>query len=402
MYSRRTATRRAPVRRAYGARRSLARRPYGVRRRPRPLAGRRAYKGRGLYSVGGRFTRGNLMPVVPQIRNKGKEGEIYVAHKEYLGDVVSSKLHKIQFALALNPALYGTFPWLSSLASSFQQHSAVGLMFTFVSTCGTAVSGTNPALGSVNMATQYDSVAGPFTTKQEMLNTEFAVSSVPSRNVTHAIECAPRSSTIDLLYTREAAPSGSSDIRLYDLGIFCLSTDGCPADGSVLGELWVTYNYKLCKPILSGDPVLAGSLMMYKTVGGERIATIDNEHLFGAQVTGIPPTVTQVPWDQSSTGVLASTLKNNQFPYFDANDVYFNNFSVRDQYWVLTYSVSAQSAGTTIMDLPTVTVTPPNGDDDPFKLLSPVVTQQGAQATTTAMILYIAHTEFVFPLSPVC
>jgi len=42
---------------------------------------------------------------------------------------------------------------------------------------------------------------------------------------------------------------------MYDLGKTFIATSGCPATGNVLGDLWVTYEIELRKPILNDEAV---------------------------------------------------------------------------------------------------------------------------------------------------
>ena len=100
------------------------------------------------------------------------------------------------------------------------------------------------------MATNYDSVAPPFRNKQAMLNTVFSTIAKPSRNLAHAIECSPNQTTIPLLYTRPNEQPPGTDVRMFDHGVFYLATSGNQVDGQTLGELWVTYDVLLYKPLL--------------------------------------------------------------------------------------------------------------------------------------------------------
>lgn len=108
------------------------------------------------------------------------------------------------------------------------------------------------------MATQYDSILPPFTSKLQILNQEFSTSCKPSVNAIHPIECAPNQTSIPLLYTRTSAVPTGADQRLYDLGVFYLCTEGQQGHDatSVLGELWCTYDILLYKPTLSIEGVI--------------------------------------------------------------------------------------------------------------------------------------------------
>jgi hypothetical protein len=186
----------------------------------------------------------------PQLRNT--PGGIVVRHREYLGDISATTNFTLS-SYNLNPGLKNTFPWLSSVAQSFEQYRIQGMIFEFKSLSSDAVlsTSTSSALGSVIMATQYDALDVPFPSKFNMENYEFACSSKPSISFIHPIECARSQTTISELYVRDGAVTG--DLRLYDLGVFNIATMGMQAASGVAGELWITYEVQLFKPKLVED-----------------------------------------------------------------------------------------------------------------------------------------------------
>lgn len=173
-------------------------------------------------------------------------------HREFLGDIVSSSTigaFKID-SYSINPGLPASYPWLSNVVgSSFQQYRINGQTYEFRSMSADALNSTNTALGSVIMATDYDSPDATFTTKQQMENTEYGVSCKPSVNMMHAIECARGQTPVSELYIRAFANPVNTDLRLYDLGRFSIATVGCQAASVNLGELWVTYDIDAFKAI---------------------------------------------------------------------------------------------------------------------------------------------------------
>nr|QKV51300.1 putative capsid protein [Crucivirus sp.] len=191
---------------------------------------------------------------VPLFDSAGSKDTIRIRHRECLGDVFTSATIGA-FSInnyPINPGMYQTFPWLSQVVGgNFQQYRINGMVFHFRSMSADALNSTNTALGSVVLATEYDSLDTPFASKIEMENTDYGVSSKPSCDVMHGIECARSQTTITELYVRnEAAPSGG-DLRLYDLGRFSIATTGFQAASVNIGELWVTYDISLLKPIMA-------------------------------------------------------------------------------------------------------------------------------------------------------
>nr|QKV51296.1 putative capsid protein [Crucivirus sp.] len=208
---------------------------------------------------------------------------VRIKHREFLGDVISSHTAGAfqVFDYAVNPGLVGTFPWLSGVVgSSFQQYRLNGAVFEFRSMSSDALNSTNTALGSVIMAADYDSKDVPFTTKQQMENTEYGVSCKPSVNMCHAIECARTQTSVSELYIRAWGVPSGADIRLYDLCRFSIATVGCQGTDVNLGELWVTYDIDLLKSI-EQVPLYIAPYAEYNLLG------LSNSSPFGAAGTQV-------------------------------------------------------------------------------------------------------------------
>lgn len=182
-------------------------------------------------------------------------GGIRIKHREYLKDILSSTLFSNE-SFRLNPSDRTTFPWLAKIASNFEQWQALGIVFEFKSLYSdsvVAVAGATGSLGAVILATEYNALAEGFGTKQQMENSQFVCSTKPSMSVLHPIECARAQTSVDVLYVRlpESSPNSNlGDARLYDLGNFQLATQGIPEVSTVIGELWVSYDIVLLKPVL--------------------------------------------------------------------------------------------------------------------------------------------------------
>jgi hypothetical protein len=222
--------------------------------------------GRGAYKVttNALLNDGNTMgSKVPSFI--GSDKAVRVTHREYLGDVNSSTAFTNQYVLDINPGLFATFPWLSTLAVNFEQYQIMGMVFYFKSTSATALNSTNTALGTVIMATQYDALDTDFVSKLEMENYEYSSSCKPAEDMLHPIECAPRQTTLEHLYVRTGAVPSSADQRMYDLGKFTIATAGSQA-AAVIGELWVSYTIDLYKPLLLGGQFGGGILSSHYNI----------------------------------------------------------------------------------------------------------------------------------------
>lgn len=208
---------------------------------------------------------------IPQFAGRS---EVRIRHREFLGDVISSataSTFNIQ-QYPINPGLTQTFPWLAEVCgTTFQQYRINGMVFEFRSMSADALNSTNTALGSVVMATDYDSKDAPFGTKQQMENTMFGVSCKPSSSMIHAIECARTQTSVSELYIRNNAVPSGADVRLYDLGNFYIATTGCQGTNVNLGELWVSFDVSLLKPI--EQPPGFGYKLAHYNLSGASAAT---------------------------------------------------------------------------------------------------------------------------------
>lgn len=249
------------------------------------------YMGSGAYNKVATGPNERLEQEVPEFATPGaEEGCVTVVNREYLGDILSNTTFGIEVAIALNPGMAESFPWLSQVAKNFCQYKFQSLMFTFKSTSG-ALS-TTQALGEIIGAANYNVYEAAFTNKQQMLNEVFSQSKVPSEDALFPIECDPNQTTGQgLLYVR-GGPTSSGDQRLYDLGTFYLATNGQASANVTLGELWVSYAVKLYKPQLPNS-----------TVSGTNLTIISNTAYTDAAPLGTgTQTVTQNDLGVTVTG----------------------------------------------------------------------------------------------------
>jgi len=190
---------------------------------------------------------------VPMFRN-GKRITL-VEHREYIQDIVTSATpgaFNID-SFEINAGNAACFPWLAEVAENYEQYRIHGMVFNFKSQSADALNSTNTALGTVVMATQYNMLNPVFTNKQQMENYEFGCSSRPSADLMHPIECDPKQTAVDGLFSVRLGGIGANgDPRLYDIGRFSIATVGMQGASVNIGELWVTYQVELLKPRL-GD-----------------------------------------------------------------------------------------------------------------------------------------------------
>jgi len=198
-------------------------------------------------SIVQRTLRGSA--AIPMMHKDGQS--ITVRHKEYLGEIRGNTSFTVQQTYSLNPGNSYTFPWLSTIAAKFQEYTFKGVVFHYVPTSGSAINSTNPALGSVMLQTSYRPGDSAPASKVEMLNEYWSMESSPIDTAAHPIECAVKENLLGTRYVRTGAVPAGDNIALYDVGTTFVATSGQPASGNVVGDLWVTYEVELRKPVMN-------------------------------------------------------------------------------------------------------------------------------------------------------
>ena len=176
-----------------------------------------------------------------------------VCHRSYVQDIVTptSPTAFDVTSFRINPANGSLFPWLATVANSYEQYQILGCIFQFKSL--SSESASSLALGSITMATKYEADDGEYVTKNAMENSQYCVSGRPSQDLVHILECDPSVMSDPIKYNLQSGvyPTGR-DPRMYDVGSFQIATSGLPSiAGEVLGELWVTYEVALYRPLLN-------------------------------------------------------------------------------------------------------------------------------------------------------
>jgi hypothetical protein len=198
-------------------------------------------------SIVARATDGEVGSAIPHVVNLGEQ-RTFISHREFLGNVRGTTEDFSIRTYELNPGLDDTFPWAFAISNSFTSYEIKGMVFEYRSLSSEYTA--TPYMGYVAMGTQYNALDPTFTSKKVLLNSEYANSTKPSKNLLHPIECHRDQIPNDHLYVRSGdAPTGS-DIRLYDLGKFSIATGGQSSSG-VIGELWVSYEIELYTPKLA-------------------------------------------------------------------------------------------------------------------------------------------------------
>ncbi len=249
--------------------------------------------GSGDYQIVGASPDYNVLANGNQIPkfSTGRQTNI-VCHREYLQDIQGTTAFTL-LSFALNPGIASTFPWLSSIAQNYQEYKFHGLIFEFRPLITDFV--TSGAPGVVVMATNYNADAPVYNTKQEMENSEYAVSVKPTRDLIHGVECAAQQTVLPQLYVRSGNPPAGQDKRLYDQGNFQMATQGNPSQ--LLGELWVSYCVEFFKPILPtdvGGDVLTSRMLRTTASAANPLGTVQVNNI--GDLPGFTVTSTAISW----------------------------------------------------------------------------------------------------------
>lgn len=265
--------------------------------------------GLGDYNVGGmKFVRNSLLGmdvggtnsgVLPTVSNKSDA--FIVTHKEFLGNVSTAGAAFAINGFKINPGLSETFPWLANIAVNFMEWEPLGIVFQYKTTSVDALNSTDTGLGSVLLATDYNSSNPNFSSKEEMDNTTYVSSTKPSCSVLHPIECSPSENTQKIYFVRQGGLGAGQDPTRYDLGNFQIATVGNPEENVTLGELWVSYQIRFRKPYLTSIGLGAPQ---YAHWSSSEEPSTDKDNLFADMTSILNNTSIQIQAPNGTGGTL--------------------------------------------------------------------------------------------------
>lgn len=305
--------------------------------------------GYGDYTVNKNSIMSGTVPGVSNISYT--PNALCVSHKEYIGDVITSKTAGA-FAITswtINPNNPQLWEWLSQIACNYEEWVPEGIVFYFKSTSGDALSSTNTALGTVIMATNYNYYNAPFTTKAEMESYEYCSNGPPCSDIMHGVECDPSQGSITTYYMdshNQNQNAGILDQRFNILGTFYLATTGFQGTSVNIGELWVTYQVSLLKPKLYSSLGYANDY--FRMSGNMAAATTSGlfQIVTYAARNNMPYTVTN-----ASTSLYLANGSNTGTIYWPVYPFYTS--------YIVTYYISGSSVTT-----PTISLAHSAGDYD--------------------------------------
>lgn len=209
-----------------------------------------------------------------------------VTFREYVTDIRSNGTSDFDLrTVVIQPGLAASFPYLSNIATAYETYRFSGLVYEFVSMVSPYASS---AMGSIMMTSTYNSTSYPPSTRASMENLNGCIAHRPDRSSMYGVEC--ESSLQNEWFVRLGDTRTPNNLE--DCGKLYVASAGMdPAQypsGTVLGELWVSYDVLLFKhriPLL-----IPGWADMFRTGvragGGTQTADLK---VFGTGYTTAPP-----------------------------------------------------------------------------------------------------------------
>lgn len=168
-----------------------------------------------------------------QMRMTG-DGSIRVKHRSFIKPVTCTSAFAVE-AVAVNPGLQGSFPWVAKMARKYDLYRFVNLKYIYRSVAATSSSGV------VMMSFDFDAADEPPASKSRQAQT------IPNveTNAWSSLDLNVKSDG-KWRFVRPGNLPANLDIKTYDLGTLFIS--GLYGPGTVTGELYVEYTVEFKKP----------------------------------------------------------------------------------------------------------------------------------------------------------
>lgn len=309
------------------------------------------------------YNKGGVAENIPKFGKNGRGTR--VTHTEYIGDVISSSTANTfqNTSYNLNPGNPILFPWLQQMAANFDQWKPNGIVVCFKSTSSSYAGSGTQALGGIIIASDYDVTDPSFSSKVEMENSQFAVSTKSDTNIIHAIECNTKERQVELLKCRGVGVP-SDNLQWYDLCNLQIATFGVPGTSVNLGELWISYDITFYKEQVYGG--LRGNSVYFSTFSGT--TGVSTSYYLGTDVVAHIANTLACTWNGTTTLT---------FPSYIAAGMYR-----------ITYYLNGSSTAITLPTFTATNLTKTNYNVTSGTSLGAFQTSTG---TTTAILIYSAY-----------
>jgi len=170
-----------------------------------------------------------IKPNVPKFKAK-PNGSIVIQNRELLYEMAGNSGVYTSVGFSLNPGLFPTFQWLSSIAARYEKYRFNKLEFHFDPECATTTA------GCVTMCVDYDAADPAPGSKQAASGYDSYVKTAPWAPAKLVL---PQKSLRPLNFTRAGSLPANLDVKTYDIGTLWLANNVTGA-GQV-GDIYVVY-----------------------------------------------------------------------------------------------------------------------------------------------------------------
>lgn len=181
----------------------------------------------------------SMIPIALGNTYRASDESVVHRRREYVGEVSSSDPFTTN-SYPINPGMSDLFPWLSSIATGFEEYEIRAMRFEFVPKSATTTT------GSVMLAVDYDAADSPPATKSAMLTQAAAASTNAWKGI--VMPLLNRSNAYLKHFLRFGNLAANLDIKTYDVGNLVVAVQGTGTTTGSLGELWVDYDVVLMTP----------------------------------------------------------------------------------------------------------------------------------------------------------
>lgn len=278
----------------------------------------------------------NIIASAPAI-NGGKG--FRVVHREWLQQIVSVQTFTGAGRYIVQPGLSDNFPWLSQLASNFENYKVNKMRYVYRNRSSTSSAFT------IYIASQYDVNDSEFKSVEEVMNYTGAKEEVCWKDFTYDVRPEKGRLLRKYMVRTDTLPSGI-DPTAYDTALVTICGVGSGAVGTLLGELLVEYDVTFTNPKMNPSLVSASGAFAYTyngTVAAWVSQPIGNQAVWGESKGFSSDNMPQL--DAKSVPAIPSIT----FPVPGAYSIRYNTSDPANTAVLTGHGFSAGSSGITIV-----------------------------------------------------